>query len=544
MGRADRNWSDVHRNILYKGGNSMTVRTIKSYTDEWKKLPWKKFQQNLFRLQHRIYQAAKQNDYDSVKRLQSLLLGSKSSKYLAVRQVTQLNAGKKTAGVDGISSLNPKERLQLVTELDSIRTWKHRKVRRVYIPKPNGKQRPLGIPTINDRAMQCLVKFALEPVYEAYASDGSYGFRPGHSTWDVQNRLFQNLRSNCNGYKKTILELDMEGCFDNISHAKIMELAVLPGAAKRYLKTALEAGVLKERDKTLVGTPQGGVISPLLCNIALHGIEDLNNARIRGQDYQRGLRYADDMVFILQPNECKETLLRKVEDFLTTRGLKANKAKTKTRFVSPLDGFDFLNWHFKVKRKNHKFVCYPSSKNRKQMNGRIKDVLKDSRYKIEDRLKMVKTVYRGWWNYHQYCDMGQVNLWSIQIWVYRHLRKSTKMSSKEIIKHLDSIFNGHTYRMNRHSAVRGNRSIYDGDLVYWAKKNSKWYSGPLASALKRQGYRCNSCNLRFSGDDLIELHHKNGVNKDFRLSNVEALHRACHQHQMVHQSVLLMRKSR
>jgi RNA-directed DNA polymerase len=177
----------------------MTVKTDNAYADEWKLLPWKKFQKNLFRLQHRIFKAAKEKDYNSVKCLQSLLLGSKCSKYLAVRQVTQLNAGKKTAGVDGILLLNPKERLQLVIELNSMKSWKHRKLRRVYIPKANGKQRPLGIPTINDRAMQCLVKYALEPVYESYASDGSYGFRPGHSTWDIQNRLFQNLKYNCNG---------------------------------------------------------------------------------------------------------------------------------------------------------------------------------------------------------------------------------------------------------------------------------------------------------------------------------------------------------
>jgi group II intron reverse transcriptase/maturase len=489
----------------------MTVRTLSSYTEEWKGLPWKKFQQNLFRLQHRIYKAAKENDHNSIKRLQSLLLGSKSSKYLAVRQVTQLNAGKKTAGVDGVKSLNPKERLLLATELDS-RSWKHRKLKRVFIPKANGKQRPLGIPTIKDRAMQCLVKYALEPVYEAHASDGSYGFRPEHSTWDVQNRLFQNLRSNCNGFKKTILELDIEGCFDNISHTKILELSILPGAAKGFLKSALQAGVLKECDKTLVGTPQGGVISPLLCNIALYGIEDLNNAKIRGQKYQRGLRYADDMVFILQPDESGPLLLNKVEEFLSSRGLKANMAKT--RLVSPLDGFDFLGWQFKVKRKNHKFVCYPSSKNRKQMILKVKSLMKDSRYKIEDRLKMLDTVYRGWWNYHQFCDMGQINLWSIRLWVFRYLRKSTKMSSKEIIKQLDSIFNGHVYRVNRHSAVRGNLSVYNGDLVFWAKKNSSRYSGPLASALKRQGYRCNSCNLKFSGYDWIELHHKNGVNNE------------------------------
>lgn len=520
----------------------MTAKTLQDCADEWKALPWKKFQKNLFRLQHRIFQAAKNNDFDSVKRLQSLLLGSKCSKYLAVRQVSQLNTGKKTAGIDGVKLLNPKERLQLVTELDSMKEWKHRKLRRVFIPKPNGKQRPIGIPTIKDRAMQCLVKYALEPVYESQASDGSFGFRPGHSTWDVQNRLFQNLKSSANGHTKNILELDIEGCFDNINHQKLLELVTLPGVAKKFLRSALEAGVLKERDKTEVGTPQGGVISPVLCNIALHGVEDLNNAKIKGQKFQRGLRYADDMVFIVMSGENRNHLLKKVKDFLQTRGLKAEE--TKTRIVSSVQGFDFLGWHFRVKAKNHKFVCYPSSKNRRQMINKMKSTLKDTRYKMKDRIKRLKVIYRGWWNYHQFSDMGQINLWSIRYWVYKYLKKSTKMDSNERIKHSVSIFNGHSYRVNRHSATRGDKSVYDGDLIYWSRKNSKYYTGPLAKALKSQGYRCNACNLRFAGEDWIELHHKNGDNSDFKLSNVEALHRSCHQHQPVHRQVLLKRKGR
>jgi group II intron reverse transcriptase/maturase len=448
----------------------MTAKIIKTCADEWKKLPWKQFQKTLFRLQNRIFKAAKRNDFNSVKRLQSLLLGSKCSKYLAVRQTIQFNAGKKTAGIDGIKSLNPKERFQLVTELDLMRDWKHRKLRRIYVTKANGKQRPLGIPTTRDRAMQCLVKYALEPVYESYAFDGSYGFRPGHSTWDIQNRLFQNLKSNWNGSKKTILKLDIEGCFDTINHEKMMSLTTLPEVAKKILRSALEAGILKEQDKNLLVTPQGCLVSPVLCNIALHGIEDLNNVKIRGQKYQRGLRYANDMIFILMPGECCETFINKVKDFLSTRGLKADEAKTK--IVSPLKGFDFLGWQFRVQAKTNKLVCYPSQKNRKQMIHRIKFLMKDSRYKIDTRLRMVKTIYLGWWNSHQFSDMRQINLWSIRYWVYRYVRKSTNMPSKEIIKYLAEIFNGHTYRVNRHSAVRGDRSISDGDLVYWSKKNS------------------------------------------------------------------------
>jgi len=520
----------------------MTAKTIKDCADEWKGLPWKQFQKNLFRLQCRIYKAAKMNDYKTVKRLQMLVLGSKSSKYLAVRQVTQLNIGKKTGGVDNISSLNPKQRLDLVQELDNMKEWKHRKLRRVYIPKANRKQRPLGIPTIRDRAMQCLVKYALEPVSESDASVGSFGFRPGHSTWDVQNRIFQNLKDNCNGYQKTILELDIESCFDEINHNKLMSLVILPGVARKFLRSALEAGVLKEREKTLRGTPQGGVISPLMCNIALHGVEDFHNEWTNHIWFQRGLRYADNMIFILKPGEDGNALLEKVKDFLQERGLKANEAKT--RLVSATDGFDFLGWHFKVKAKNNKFVCYPSKKNRKQMIDKIKTTMKDSRYKLSDRLKKVKIIYRGWWNYHQYSDMSQVNLWSIRYWVYRYLRKNSSIPGKEAISHTQSIFNGHVYKVNRYSAISGKLSVYDGNLVFWSKRNSKLSTGPLATALRKQDYRCNDCGLRFSIEDHIELHHKNGINSDFRISNVEALHRSCHQYQLVHREILLKRKRR
>ena len=521
----------------------MTARTLKSYADEWKSLPWKQFQKVHFRLQHRIYKAKKRGDVGSVKRLQSLLIGSKCSKYLAVRQVTQLNTGKKTAGVDGISSLNPKERMLLAADLGSMKGWKHRKLRRVYIPKSGGKRRPLGIPTIRDRAMQCLVKFALEPVYEAYASDGSYGFRPGHSTWDVQSRIFQNLKSNSKGSSKSILEIDIKSCFDEIKHESIMSQVTLPNVAKSFLYSALTAGVLNERNITSKGTPQGGVISPLLCNIALHGVEDLNNEWVyRSKWHQKGLRYADDMIFILNEGECGETLLNKVKDFLQVRGLKAQEAKT--RLVSSKDGFDFLGWHFKVKPKNNKFVSYPSSKNRKAMVANIKAVMRNTRYKLIDRLKMVKTIYRGWWNYHQYSDMSQINLWSINKWIYKYVRKNSSMSGKEVIEHSKAIFNEHTYKVNRYPAIRGTKSIYDGDLAYWSKRSSRLYTEPLSTALKNQAYRCNSCGLRFSTVDRIELHHIDGNDKKHKLNTVEALHRSCHQHQPIHREKLMQRKSR
>jgi RNA-directed DNA polymerase len=511
----------------------MTVKTLAFYTDEWKELPWKQFQKTLFRLQHRIYKAAQENDVEKIKKLQALLVGSKGAKYLAVRQVTQLNIGKRSAGVDGLSQLNPKQRIELAAELSKLNNWNHQKLRRVYIPKDDGSKRPLGIPTIRDRAMQCLIKYALEPVYEATASKGDYGFRPGHSTWDIQKRLFSNLNQSANGYRKTIVEIDIEKCFDNINHDKLMSLVILPGGLKNSLRSALKAGVLTERDKTLTGTPQGGVISPLLANIALHGVEDLQNERVSStKSMQRGFRYADDMVFILKEGEDPELLLTKISEFLQERGLNINQ--TKSKIVSTQEGFDFLGWRFLVKTNNNKFLCVPSRKNHKAMIKNIKTVMKDTRYSLQDRLKMVKTKYRGWFNYHQYCDMSSVNLWSLHQWVYKYLRKSSKMPQDEIIGLVSDIFTGHKQRAYRFIAACGSRSVYDNDWLYWSKRSCKRYTGPLLTTIQAQDFKCKSCRLLFSLEDKIELHHIDGNNKNNKRLNLAALHRTCHQREPIH----------
>ena len=161
-------------------------------SDKWKQLPWKKFRRIVFRLQRRIWKAQKAKNYKLVRKLQKLLLRSQAAKYLAVRQVTQLNQGKKTAGIDCRKALSPQQRLFLVSELD-IKKWQPQPLRRVWIPKANGERRGLGIPTIADRAYQCLLKYALEPACEAYFLASSYGFRPGRSTLDVQKKIFHIL---------------------------------------------------------------------------------------------------------------------------------------------------------------------------------------------------------------------------------------------------------------------------------------------------------------------------------------------------------------
>lgn len=198
--------------------------TSDSASELWKKLPWKKFRRDLFRLQKRVFKAVSVGDKRKAKYLQKLILKSKAARYLAIRQVTQLNAGKKTAGVDGKASLTFKERFNLSEELEeNVNTWKHNKLREIPIPKKDGTIRMLKVPTIADRAWQCLAKYALEPAHEATFHARSYGFRTGRSAHDAQRMLYNNLNSNANGIDKRVIELDIEKCFDRINHSSIME---------------------------------------------------------------------------------------------------------------------------------------------------------------------------------------------------------------------------------------------------------------------------------------------------------------------------------
>jgi RNA-directed DNA polymerase len=200
------------------------IRHMGNHSESWKNLPWKQFRRNLFRLQKRIYKAIRVGDKRKAKSLMRLVLRSTTARLLAVRQVTQLNAGKKTAGVDGKASLSFEERLALSEQLKQpINTWKHKPLREIPIPKKDGKTRILKVPTIADRAWQCLVKYALEPAHEATFHDRSYGFRAGRSAHDAQKILFLNLSSNKGGIEKRVIELDIEKCFDRISHKTIME---------------------------------------------------------------------------------------------------------------------------------------------------------------------------------------------------------------------------------------------------------------------------------------------------------------------------------
>jgi RNA-directed DNA polymerase len=242
---------------MYSTMKSM-IRHGLTTSEFWKNLPWKKFRRILFRLQCRTFKAIANGDMRKARSLQKLILKSSAVRLLAIRQVTQLNAGKKTAGVDGKASLNFEERFELDEYIKSnYSTWKHNRLREIPIPKKDGSMRILKVPTIADRAWQCLAKFALEPAHEATFHARSYGFRTGRSVHDAQKILFLNINSKANGIDKRVIELDIEKCFDQISHTSIMENIIAPSLLKQGIFRCLKAGANIEFPEQ--GTPQGGV---------------------------------------------------------------------------------------------------------------------------------------------------------------------------------------------------------------------------------------------------------------------------------------------
>jgi RNA-directed DNA polymerase len=508
--------------------------------DQWKSIPWCKLRKVVFRLQVRIFKAQKNGNALLVRKLQKLLLSSRAAKLLAIRQVTQLNTGRRTAGVDGKKALDPSQRLALYEVLvKNWKQWKHQPLKRVYIPKADGTKRGLGIPTISDRTYQCLIKYALEPAAEAMFNARSYGFRPGRSCHDVQKLLFSNLNGGkANGLSKRILELDIEKCFDKIDHKFLMQSVQLPKAAKQGLFRAIKAGVRGEFSSSDSGTPQGGTISPLLANIVLHGLEnvghELRYKRTRGGRYIdtiKGFRYADDVVFILKPEDNAELLRQQIDIFLVTRGLRVKEAKTQV--VHSTDGFDFLGWHFAVK-PNGKFISTPSQKATISIKTKVKEVMKDSQFTLEQRIDKCGSLIRGWRKYHRFCNMSQHDLWAIAYWTWKFIRKQGRYDRYQTNQVIHRAFPSVKWSACKFVNVEGDKSPYDGDFIYWSKRENANYDGITARLLKQQNHKCRACNLSFLSGDIAELHHIDGNHSNWRSNNLAVLHRECHQYQTIH----------
>src|SRR5262249_4033275 len=337
---------------------------------DWNPVAWRKADRIVRNLRQRIFGAAQAGDLQRVRSLQKLLLRSYSNLLMSVRRVTQLNAGKYTPGVDKLVVKTPAARGQLVGQLATYQPWRVRPVRRVYIPKANGKRRPLGIPTVIDRCLQAMVKNALEPCWEARFEGSSYGFRPGRGCHDAIEKIYQLARPHKR--KRWVVDADIKGAFDAIDHEFLLR-AIGDAPGRELIKQWLKAGYLEEGafHETPAGTPQGGVISPLLLNIALHGMEAALGVRHdrRGQivGTRAVVRYADDFVVFCESREDATLVAEQVlPGWLAQRGLSLSGEKT--RVVHLTEGFDFLGFHVRhyrsprTSRSGFKLLIKPSKR--------------------------------------------------------------------------------------------------------------------------------------------------------------------------------------
>ncbi|NEQ18954.1 MAG: RNA-dependent DNA polymerase [Microcoleus sp. SIO2G3] len=448
----------------------------------------------------------------------------------------QINATKLILGEVGKASLNHEERFQLEETLKKhYLNWHHSKLRQIPIPKKDGKTRILKVPTIADRAWQCLVKFALEPAHEATFHPRSYGFRTGRSAHDAQKVIFLNLRSNSNGINKRVIELDIEKCFDRINHSTIMDNLIAPQGMKRGIFRCLKAGVNPEFPEQ--GTPQGGVVSPLLANIALNGIESIHRYHSNGGKAkitpatspsditEPTIRYADDMVIILRPEDNADEILGKINQFLADRGM--NISQKKTKITASTDGFDFLGWRFKV-QSNGKFRCVPSEDNYKAFRKKVKAIVNCSNYGSKVKAEKLAPLVRGWRNYHKFCDMDKYSLYHIRLRTFRVFNKEAKNNRHTSKKLLDKAFPAVPYSENKYVNVKGNKSPYDGDLTYWSERNSRLYDGETSRALRKQNHACGHCGLKMLSEERVHLHHIDGNHNNWKKKNLLAVHESCH----------------
>jgi RNA-directed DNA polymerase len=372
---------------------------------DWDAVNWRAVEEDVRRLRQRIFTATKAGDLKKVRSLQRLMLRSRSNVLLSVRRVTQDNAGRTTAGVDGEVMTTSYGRARLVEwMLNETEPWQARPVRRVFIPKSNGR-RPLGIPVIVDRVFQARVKNALEPEWEARFEPKSYGFRPGRGCHDAIEAIYQVVKGR-NPKRLWVLDADLAAAFDRLDHSHLLDqLGAFPG--RGMIADWLTAGVI-EKDHftpTEEGVPQGGVISPLLLNIALHGMEAAAGVRYfrraRGTgnietapDGPTLVRYADDMVALCHSRRQAEDVKARLAEWLAPRGLAFNEDKT--RIVHLADGFNFLG--FNVRRYHDKLVLIkPSKQAVRRIRLRLRAEMRALRGSNASAvLKKLAPIVRGW----------------------------------------------------------------------------------------------------------------------------------------------------
>ncbi len=541
----------------------------------WHSLDWAEIQASVRKTQLKIAQATGDGNWRRVKRLQRMLTHSLHGRCLAVRRVTE-NRGRKTPGVDGETWGSPQAKLHAVKCLSKKRGYRPKPLRRIWIPKP-GKQekRPLGIPTMLDRAMQALYLLALEPSIESTSDPKSYGFRPDRSTADAMTELHALLSREVS--PQWILEGDIRGFFDNINHAWLERNVPMD---RSILRKWLKSGVV-DRGRftaTEAGTPQGGIISPCLANATLNGLElrlknhlaDRFGSKKAERSKVQVVRYADDFVITAASKELLENEVKPwVEQFLSVRGVELSQEKTRITHITT--GFDFLGWNFrkyvpKSQYRKPTLLIKPSKKNVSAFYRRVREIITDSGALTQDALiGQLNPVLRGWAQYHSaavakqtFSKLDHLIFWRIWRWAKRrHPKKSSAWIRKKYFFSIGGrnwVF-AHPYKNSKAEvAYRRLYALVDTAIVrqkrlpgeyhpYDAEQELKWealraqrmqhklrYRGQIRSIFLRQGGKCAQCGYAISSETGWHDHHvvRRVDGGSDSLENRRLLHPNCH----------------
>ena len=554
-------------------------------TASWHYIDWGKVIRAVKSLQIRIAQAVTAKRWAKVKRLQWLVTHSFASKLLAVRRVTE-NKGKRTAGIDGQRWLEAKEKVKAVHQLRE-KGYKAKAVRRIYIPKSKGKKRPLGIPTLHDRAMQALYLLGLDPVSESTADVNSYGFRPHRSCRDAIARCFEMLCQR--RHPQWILEGDIKGCFDNISHDWI--LANIP-LAKKPLKEWLKSGYMEKHKwfPSTRGTPQGSIISPTIANMVLDGLEGHIDQECgiikygnklqhrRNPHHVHFIRYADDFIVTCSdPNYLKDTVLPAIQGFLKPRGLELSEDKTHITHIE--QGFDFLGQN--VRKYSGTLLIKPSKKNIKTFLTKVKEVIK--RYQDVRTIDLIKTLnpmIRGWAMYHRHVVAKRIfstvdhHIFN-KIWFWAKRRHKGRRKSKrwvkkryftrikgrdwllydkdEKTKEPETLFQASYIPIKRHTNIKMRVNPYLPEFeLYFEQRTQQKMSEKMegrnlmAAIYKRQNGGCAYCGQPIDPQTGWHIHHivQRILGGKETLDNLVLLHPNCHKSVHLNKSVLLFKLPR
>ena len=517
----------------------------------WDSIPWKHLRRSVWKLQKRIYQASLQGNTKLVRKLQRLLMSSRAAKLLAVRRVAQDNSGKKTAGIDGVKTLSKRQRISMAQRLSINGSAKP--IRRVWIDKTDSdEKRPLGIPVMEDRACQTLVKEALEPEWEARFEPNSYGFRPGRSCHDAVAAIFSAIKQKA----KYVLDADIAKCFDKIDHRALLAKVNASPSVQRQIKAWLKAGVMDgaELFPTDEGTMQGGPISPLLANIALHGLETTivqSFPRRKGSQPPNVVRYADDFVVLHSDRQVIEQCMEVARNWLMPLGLELKASKTRLAHTSiEVDGkagFDFLAFnirqYFVGRHKSgktargellgFKTLIKPSPKAIGKHAKRLREIIDNHKGGAQEHLiYALNPVSRGWARYHSsvaskriFERLDHTLFLMLRPWAKRrHPNKGAKWCANRYWSRNAKgrkVFqppSGHpqlylhaSSAIRRHVKVQGKRTPYDGDWIYWGTRRGRSpdVEPRVAKLLRKQAGRCLQCRLYFRDGDQLEVAHVN-----------------------------------